>query len=83
MGHFRKYDQPCNYDIRVEGNISPLWADWFDGFTILSAGEGETSLKGVIIDQAGLFGVLAVIRTLRLTLISMQRNELTREVEDV
>lgn len=73
MGHFRKYDQPCNYDIRVEGNISPIWADWFDGFAIQSLAEGETSLKGVIIDQAGLFGILALIRTLRLTLISLQR----------
>ena len=83
MGYFRKYNQPCQIDIRVAGHISPQWADWFDGLTILSAGEGETSLKGVTIDQASLFGVLAVIRTLRLTLISMQRNELTREVEDV
>ena len=82
MGHFRKYDQPCNFDIRVEGNISPQWADWFDGLTIQSLGEGETLLKGVIIDQAGLFGVLAVIHTLRLTLISLHRDELTREVED-
>lgn len=81
MGHFRKYDQPCQYDIRVAGNISPQWADWFDGLTILSAGEGETSLKGVTIDQAGLFGVLAVIRILRLTLLSVQRHKQTGEVE--
>lgn len=83
MGHFRKFDQPCQYDIRVRGSIDPQWADWFDGLTIVYPGEGETSLKGVIIDQAGLFGVLSVIRTLRLTLISMQRDETTREVEDV
>jgi hypothetical protein len=82
MGHFRKYDQPCHYDIWVRGSIDSQWADWFDGLTILFPGEGETLLTGVIIDQSGLFGVLAVIRVLRLTLLSVQRDELAGEIED-
>lgn len=81
MGNFRKYDQPCNYEIQVRGSIDPKWADWFDGLTILSLGETETLLNGFIIDQAALNGVLAVIRTLKLTLLSLHRIENACEAE--
>jgi len=82
MGNFRKYDQPCNYDIQVRGSLDSKWADWFDGLTILSLGEAETLLTGFIIDQAALHGVLAVIRTLKLTLLSLHRIENTWEAEN-
>ncbi|MCJ7661158.1 MAG: hypothetical protein MUO67_18575 [Anaerolineales bacterium] len=77
MENFRKYDQPCNYDIQVRGSIDPKLADWFDGLTILSLGETETLLTGFIMDQAALHGVLAVIRTLNLILLSLHRIENT------
>ena len=75
MGNSRKYDQPCNYEIQVRGSFDPKWADWFDGLTILSLGETDTLLMGIIIDQAALHGVLAVIRTLKLPLLSLHRTE--------
>ena len=81
MGNFRKYDQPCIHNIQVRGRIDPKWVDWFDGLTILSLGETETLLTGFIIDQAALHGVLAVIRTLNLTLLSLHRIENTCEAE--
>lgn len=82
MGNFRKYDQPCNFDIQVRGSIDPKWVDWFDGLTILSLGETGTLLTGIIIDQAALHGVLAVIRTLNLILLSLHRIENTWESEN-
>ena len=82
MGNIRKYDQPCIHDIKVRGRIDPKWVDWFDGLTILSLGETETLLTGFIIDQAALHGVLAVIRTLNLTLLSLHRIENTWEAEN-
>ena len=80
MGNFHKYDQPCHYDIQLRGCIDPKWADWFDGLTILSLGETDTLLTGIMIDQAALHGVLAVIRNLKLTLLSLHRMENSQKV---
>jgi hypothetical protein len=82
MGFFRKYDQPCCYDIRVMGCTDPKWADRFDGLAVLSLEEAETLLTGPIADQAALHGTLAVIRNLRLTLLSIKRVEVTQEIEN-
>lgn len=82
MGNFRKYDQPCIHGIQVRGRIDPKWVDWFDGLAILSLGETETLLTGFIIDQAALHGVLAVIHTLNLILLSLHRIENTGENEN-
>ena len=76
MGHLRQYDQPCCYAIQVWGCIDPKWADWFDGLTILWFGESQTLLTGLLADQAALYGTLAVIRNLRLTLLSLKRAEI-------
>ncbi len=27
-------DQPYVYEIRVEGDLTDLWSDWFDGLAI-------------------------------------------------
>jgi hypothetical protein len=75
MGHFRKYDQPCHYDIRVWGCIDTKWADWFDGLAVLPLGDSQTLLTGLLTDQAALCGTLAMINNLRLTLLSLKRTE--------
>ena len=80
MGNLHKYDQPCHYDIQLRGNIDPKWADWLDGLTIISHGETDTLLTGIMIDQAALHGALAVIRTLKLTLLSLHRMENSQTV---
>jgi hypothetical protein len=73
MGNFRTYDQPCRYDTCVAGRIKPEWADWFDGLMIIPIGTSDTLLTGLITDQAALHGMLAVIRHLELTLLSLHR----------
>ena len=75
MSQPRKYDHPWVYEIRVKGRIDPQWSDWFDGFSIVAAADGETSLTGPVTDQAALHGLLAKIRDLGLPLLSLALRE--------
>lgn len=65
---------PPIYEIRVEGQLDPLWADWFDGLALTNlVEEGQAVLHGPIRDQAALHGVLTRIRDLNLTIISIKQ----------
>ncbi len=66
-------DIPWIYEIRVEGHLGDRWSDWFEGLAIHNDPDGEATLIGPLSDQAALFGVLARIHDLNLTLISVQR----------
>ena len=75
-------DIPRVYEIRVEGHLGDRWSDWFDGLAIRNDPIGETSLTGLLSDQAALYGVLAKIHDLNLVLLSVVRlssNEDTTE----
>ena len=63
------------YEIRVEGLVDSLWADWYDGMAISYENDLETVLIGKLPDQAALHGVLGRICDLGLTLISVKRVE--------
>jgi hypothetical protein len=63
------------YQIKVKGNLDERWSDWFDGFTITYPSEDETLLRGRVVDQAALHGILAKIRDLGLSLLSVERIE--------
>ncbi len=62
-----------NYLIEVKEPLQADWSDWFDGLTISSLGNGSTMLSGRIVDQAALHGILAKIRDMNLTLISVKQ----------
>ncbi len=64
---------PAHYEIRIEELLDERWTKWFDGMEIVHAESGETILRGAMVDQPALFGVLGSIRDLGLTLISLQR----------
>lgn len=66
-------DDPASYEIRVAEQIDERWEKWFGGLELVHAESGETILRGVMADQAALFGVLGKVRDLGLTLISVQR----------
>jgi hypothetical protein len=66
-------EQACIYVIRVEGHLTERWSDWFEGLAIHTDPGGETTLRGRLTDQAALFGGLAKIQALNLTLISVNR----------
>jgi hypothetical protein len=66
-------DSPYVYEIRVEGHLADRWSEWFEGLTICKQPDGETTLTGLLVDQAALFGVLIRIHDLNLVLISIAR----------
>ena len=61
------------YEIRVKGMLDPGWEEWFEGFSITHLSEGETLISGRVPDQSALHGILARIRNLNLSLISVSR----------
>ena len=61
------------YEIRVEGRLSERWSAWFAGLAICDDGQGGTVLCGALPDQAALFGVLAKVQALNLTLLGVTR----------
>jgi hypothetical protein len=66
-------EKPYIYEIRVEGHLTDRWSDWFDGLAIRNETNGETTIAGLISDQAALLGVLSKIQALNLTLVSVNR----------
>jgi len=64
--------QPSHYAIRVKGLLDPHW-DWFEGLTVTHINPGETLISGPIVDQAALHGLIARIRDLNLTLLSVNQ----------
>ncbi len=60
------------YELRVAGHLDDHWATWLDDFTLVRHGDGTTTLTGPIADQAQLHGILAAIRDLGATLLSLQ-----------
>lgn len=62
---------PRGYEIRVAGHLDPYWSEWFDGLVMTQTGDGTTLLRGVRLDQAQLHGLLAKIRDLGISLISV------------
>lgn len=63
--------QPAVYQIRLEGQLGPEWADWFGGMSLTPAENGETLLTGPVVDQAALHGLLKKVRDLGMPLISV------------
>jgi hypothetical protein len=59
------------YEIVVEGHLGARWAAWFDGFAITREADGTTVLRGQVVDQAGLHGLLQKLRDLGIPLISL------------
>lgn len=63
---------PVAYHIRVGGLLDDRWADWFCGLSLSRESDGTTSLWGPVPDQAALHGLLAKIRDLGISLISVE-----------
>jgi hypothetical protein len=59
------------YEIVVDGHLGARWAAWFDGFAITSEADGTSVLRGFVVDQAALHGLLQRLRDLGIPLISL------------
>ena len=62
---------PCCYEIRLAGHLDDHWSTAFGALTITHHGDGTTALRGPVTDQAELHGLLARVRDLGATLISL------------
>jgi hypothetical protein len=60
------------YEIRVRGPLGSDWSDWFDGFSFQQEDGGVTILRGPVADQSELYGVVARLRDLNVTLLSIR-----------
>ena len=67
--------EPELYEIRLKGHLDDKWAEWFEGLTITRADNGETILRGPVVDQAALHGLLRKVRDLGLPLLSVTHIE--------
>jgi hypothetical protein len=59
------------YEIRLKGHLAARWSAWFDGLSLTHDTDGTTSLRGVVVDQAALHGLLQKLRDAGLPLISV------------
>jgi hypothetical protein len=59
------------YEIRLKGHLDPRWAVWFDGMSVSNDGDGTTALRGAVVDQAALHGLLQKVRDTGLPLVSL------------
>jgi hypothetical protein len=61
------------YEIHVQGRLGARWEAWFDGLRLTEAEDGTTVLRGPVVDQAALHGLLQKLRDLGISLISLRR----------
>ena len=68
----RSAPQPAGqYELRIVGHLDEHWSTWFDGLSLTHADDGTTILRGPVVDQAELHGLIAKVRNLGATLLSV------------
>jgi len=68
-------------EIRVKGQIDAHWSSWFEDLTIEHTPERQTVITGEVTDQAALYGLLARLRDLGLSLVSVDSVEAGKDAE--
>jgi hypothetical protein len=65
-------DAPApRYEIRVKGHLGSRWATRFDGMNLIAEDDGTTVIRGPVVDQSALHGLLQTLRDLGITLLSL------------
>ena len=62
-------------EIRLKGHLDARWADWFGGLRLTRESDGTTVLRGPVVDQAALHGLLRKVGDLGLPLLSVTHRE--------
>lgn len=63
------------YEIRLRGHLQPRWATWFDDMRVTNESDGTTLMRGAVVDQAALHGLLRKLQDLGLPLLSVTAAE--------
>jgi hypothetical protein len=67
------------YEIRIQGRLDQRWSSWFDGLILSYEGDDITVLRGSLVDEAALHGVLIKVRDLALPLLAVNRVQDSKE----
>lgn len=67
--------EAARYEVRLKGHLETRWAAWFDGMTLSHEEDGSTILRGPVVDQAALHGLLQRVRDTGLPLVSVTHIE--------
>ncbi len=59
------------YEIRVKGHLGSRWTAWFDGLSLTDEDDGVTVIRGPLVDQAALHGLLQKLRDIGMPLVSL------------
>jgi hypothetical protein len=70
-----RWDDAGRYEIRLKGHLDARWVAWFDGLTLTQDNDGTTTVRGAIVDQAALHGLLQKVRDIGLPLVSVTRTD--------
>ena len=65
---------PAHYQIKVSGQLDPRWSAWFDGLTVATDADDNTTLTGYVADQAAFYGLMGRARDLNLTILAVIRS---------
>jgi hypothetical protein len=60
------------YEFRIAGHLDDHWSAWFEDLTINRHRDGTCTLSGRVADQAQLHGILAKLRDIGATVLSLQ-----------
>ncbi len=65
---------PVRYQtrVRVQGELAPAWSNVLADLAVAAEPDGTTLVSGELADQAALHGLLAAMRDLGLSLISVE-----------
>jgi len=62
---------PGLYEIRLQGHLDHRWTAWFDGLSLHRESDGTTVIRGQVVDQSALHGLLDKVRDIGLPLVSV------------
>jgi hypothetical protein len=67
-------DHPARFQVRVcvQGELDPAWSTVFGDLSVVPGGDGTTVVCGELADQAAVQGVIAAVRDLGMTLLSLE-----------
>ena len=68
------------YQIRVVGHLDDRWSYWLADFVVAPSEDGTCTLTGPVADQAQLHGILARLRDIGATLVSLRTVDRDQEL---
>ncbi|MEI6360911.1 MAG: hypothetical protein WCP95_02150 [Actinomycetes bacterium] len=63
----------ATYELRIAGYLDDRWSSWFTDLAITRLSDGTSTLTGEVLDQAQLHGILAGLRDIGATLLSLRK----------